>query len=121
MPDRPHPPIVTDDRGDIAVFVSVEATCREIEAIDVAAGAYETFDGVDRHLSIAVADPVVRMRLDTSLALAPEELLARLKRFITRVGPGRIGVQDVEGLSLDSALNILSRFVGVRGVPEFVL
>lgn len=110
MRDIAMTPIVIDERGDISLFPSLADASREMEAIDVVDAAYEAFDSSGRRLSLGVSEGLVRIWLDPQSAAEPDELLRRLRHFIVRAGSDRIGVGDVEAISLEAAVRALARF-----------
>ncbi len=107
----PLPPIVLDDSGDIQVFPSVEAACREIEAIDVKEGVYEAFDTRGRRLYLSVDGDRVTADLASPIVDDSVELLNRLRRFISRVGAERVGVTEPETAALSTLLQSLLIFL----------
>lgn len=108
------PPIVTDDSGDINLYGSVEAACQDMEATDVLDGVYVVFDSSGHRLAPAVAEGRVQLGVDVSAAPEPEELARRLRHFISRVGPERVGVRNVEDASLAEAIDALATFFRLR-------
>jgi hypothetical protein len=115
MSDLPVPPIVTDDNGDIEFHSSVEAAERDMEAIDVLDGVYDVFDSMGRRLSVGASEGLVQIWLDPDAMPEPEELEGRLREYIARVGPGRVGIADMETASLDNLIRALSRFFDIAG------
>lgn len=113
MRDSATPPIVIDDHGDISLFPTLADAARELEAIDVVESVYEAFDSNGRRLSLAVSEGLVRIWLDPQSVSEPDELLRRLRYFIMRVGPDRIGLDNAETVSLDAAVRALARFFRV--------
>lgn len=85
----------------------------EIEAVDVLDAVYEAFDSHGRRLSLSVGEGLVSIRLDPKSVPEPNELLRRLRHFIARVGADRVGVDNVESVSLDAAVRALARFFHV--------
>ncbi|MGL4745929.1 MAG: hypothetical protein ACRCXL_16285 [Dermatophilaceae bacterium] len=113
MSELAIPPIVVDDRGDIALYATLEAASRELEAIDVLDAIYEVFDSRGRRLSVTAAGGLVSIRLDPQSVPESDELLRRLRHFISRVGADRVGVEDAESASLDVAVRALAQFFHV--------
>jgi len=110
----PTPPIVTDDNGAIELYPSVEAARRDMEAIDVLDGVYDVFDGTGSRLSVGASEGLVQIWLDPNAEPEPEELIGRLRHFVARVGPDRVGVADVEAASLEHLIHALARYFDVK-------
>lgn len=114
MAEQAVPPIVIDDHGDLALYATVEAASMDMEAIDVLDDVYEAFDSHARRLSLEVREGLVSIRLDPQFVPQPDELLRRLRHFIAPVGADRVGVDNVNTVSLDGAIRALARFFHVR-------
>jgi hypothetical protein len=110
MVDMPDPPIVTDDTGDIAVYLTVADACADIEAVDVRDGVYEVFDSRGRRLRIDAESEVVSIRVDPGAASDPDELERRLRRFIARVGADRVGLPNFATASLSDLIDAVRIF-----------
>lgn len=103
-------PVIVDDGGDITVFVSTGAACREMEPVDVEAGVYEVFDSRGCALVAEVHHGRVRLTPQESGEACPENLLERLRRFITAVGTERFGTSDAGSASLEAVVSLLLQF-----------
>jgi hypothetical protein len=110
MLDMPEPPIVTDDAGDIAVYLTVADACADIEAVDVRGGAYEVFDSRGHRLRIAADGEAVSIRMDPGAQSEADELIRRLRRFIDRIGADRVGLPNFATASLTDLVDALEMF-----------
>jgi hypothetical protein len=105
------PPIVTDDSGDIMMFPTVEAAEQYVEAIDVRDGVYALFDSTGTRLTATTDGNSVRISLDPGGTTIPEELAARLRRFVLQVGPERIGIENPTSTELPALIDALEPFL----------
>jgi hypothetical protein len=110
MSEQAAHPVIVDEHGDIELYPTIQAACFDLEAIDVRNDEYEVFDSRGNRLAIAAEGERVRIWLDPRSQPAPEELADRLRRFISRVGPDRIGIDDAEAATLDQLVRALARF-----------
>jgi hypothetical protein len=81
-----------------------------MEPVDVLDQAYDVFDSTGRQLSVDVQNGGTRIAMDAETSSDEEQLVSRLRHFITRVGPDRVGVSEVATLSLRDAIEALKRF-----------
>lgn len=102
------PPIITDDNGDMEVYATVEAVCLNLEAVDVRDGVYEVFDSTGRPLRLTASGETISVELEREAEPNQPELEMRLRRFIERAGPGRLGLPDYRTATLDHLLRALS-------------
>ena len=114
MERLPSPPITVDENGDLVVYPSVQAACRELEVYDVE--TYEVFDSLGYRLRIKTHGyAVIDMRVDDHALPEPVELERRLRRHVARVGPARVGIPDLDRAPLPSVLETLVRFHNAAG------
>ena len=114
MSRTPLPPIVTDENGDIMVYLTVEAAEQYVEAIDVCDGAYDFFDSTGTQLAATTDGNRVRISIDAGAKPVPEELTAILRRYVLRVGPERIGIDDPTSTGLPALIDALKHFLNAR-------
>ena len=90
----PRPPIFIDEHGDIRAFGSVAEAAADLEAIDVLNGEYEAFDSNGQPLVLRAerwSDPV-SITMNAEDLPRPDELARRLRSYVERVGPDRVGL-----------------------------
>lgn len=90
----PLPPIFLDEHGDIAAFASLADAVADVEAIDVLNDEYEAFDAEGRALVLHARDgrDPVSITVKAEVSPQPDELARRLRRWVERVGPERVGL-----------------------------
>lgn len=111
MCPNPVAPIVSDEGGDITLHVGVSEAESYVEAVDVADGVYDFFDGRGLRLVAAIdSDQTVSLGLDPEQAGGPDDLRQRLLDYILRVGKDRVGVNDPEELSLEELVGAVAVF-----------
>lgn len=106
----PTGPVIVDDGGDITVFVSAGAACREMEPVDVEVGVYEVFDSRGLALVAEVHHGRVRLTLQQGGEARVQDVLERLRRFIDAVGTERFGTSDAGSASLEEVVSLLLQF-----------
>jgi hypothetical protein len=104
----PRPPITIDDNGDLEVYEDVGSACADCEVYDVhKLGAFDSH-GVRLHFvtpGYQVVDLVI-----TDGEPVPGDLATRLRGFIRRVGPDRVGLRGFESEPLAILLEALLAF-----------
>jgi hypothetical protein len=109
MSRTPAPPIIVDDNGDIEVYTDVASACCDLEVYDVHDLAVSDSLGY-RLLLETRAYAVTDMVIVEGAEPDPLELANRLRDYIARVGPERIGLPDYEDSALDVLLEALLQF-----------
>jgi hypothetical protein len=105
------PPIVCDDHGDIAIYAGVLQAADDVEAVDVRNGEYEFFDSHGARLTATVDGETVAIVRPPDAREEPGELEHRLRAFINRVGPERVGLADPSSARLDELVHALDAFL----------
>jgi len=116
---NPQPPIIVDENGDIAFYESLSDAARALEAVDVIAGEYEIFDSCGLRLRAMVADgepASVTVRASEAAKHEDAELAVRLRNFVERVGPERVGVTAPGTAQLSELVSSLASFLGSGAV-----
>jgi len=109
MARSPSAPITVYDNGDLKVYPDVASACADLEVYDI--DDLTIFDGQGYRLRVEThGQSVTGMSIAADIAPAASDLEAKLKAFISQVGPDRVGLPDVEAASLSSALEALLRF-----------
>jgi hypothetical protein len=108
------PPIIADDNGDITMFPTVADAEQDVEAIDVVDGAYEFFDSAGSRLAATAIGTRVQIARDPQAIPNPDELDARLRNYVVRVGPQRVGVDEPDSATLPVLVDALLRFLNPR-------
>ena len=85
---RPKPPIIVVDKEgvDLAVYESVEAAERHLEAIDVQKNEYKAYDATGSPLQLTAIGTRVSLKLDECCRSSPSELSNSLRAFLSSVG-----------------------------------
>ncbi|MPZ96282.1 MAG: hypothetical protein GEU96_15560 [Propionibacteriales bacterium] len=108
------PPIVTDEDGDINIYPSADEAQRDMEAIDVRDGVYMVFDSKGNRLAVTTEGEAVRIEIDPTSSTDPDDLARRLRQFILRVGPERVGLADPENAGLQELVDSVAAFLGSK-------
>lgn len=78
-------PVVVQGDDGFEAFTSVEAACRQIEAIDVQDGVYQAFDARGARLTLATSGRWVLLSQDGHEPADPDRLAECLRDYLTRV------------------------------------
>jgi len=105
-------PILVDEGGDITLYWSVDSAALAMEAADVIAGEYDVFDSRGLRLAVLANNSQAPVEINATDLRDELGLARRLRRFIVRVGPNRVGVSDPEAVELDELVSALARFLG---------
>ncbi|GAB3309578.1 hypothetical protein EK0264_08815 [Epidermidibacterium keratini] len=105
---EPTPPITVDDSGDVSVYPDVESACARIEVFDLP--ELWIVDSRGRRLRAEVEGyDVIGLAIEADLPPMPGELAARLRAFIERAGPARLGLSDVAETRTEELLAAMLR------------
>jgi hypothetical protein len=106
-----RPPIVVDEHGDINVYLDIDVLLCKLEPIDVENQEYEFFDSTGLVLRAAVVGSRIMVTASAPAQRDPEVLAARLRDYIARVGPARVGLaMPVDEASLQDLVNAVLAF-----------
>lgn len=115
MSREPSPPITVYDNGDLEVYPDLESARAALEVYDL-----DDLWLADRHGYSLRAETrgydVTALVLDDTADPMPQELADRLRAFIERVGPQRVGLTGVGEAPIEMLLSALLRFFS--GPPE---
>lgn len=81
-----------------------------MEPVDVEAGVYEVFDSRGCALAAEVHHGRVRLALQEGGEARVDDVLERLRCFITAVGTERFGTYDAGSTSLEDVVSLVLQF-----------
>ncbi|MGV8858343.1 hypothetical protein [Rhodoglobus sp.] len=109
-------PIVLDENGDLSMFLTIEAACLAVEAVDVVNEEYEGFDALGRRLIISVHGERVSIDVNVNGEPEPAEFAQRLRNYLTNDGVRQSGIEISADATLPELVHALMRYqYGVGG------
>lgn len=109
-------PIVLDENGDLSMFLTIEAACLAVEAVDVANEEYEGFDALGRTLTLSAHGERVSIEVNINGEPEPTELAQRLRSYLNDDGVRQRGIEISADATLPELVHALMRYqYGVGG------
>ncbi|MEL0625618.1 hypothetical protein V6245_01535 [Salinibacterium amurskyense] len=109
-------PIVLDENGDLSMFLTIEAACLAVEAVDVANEEYEGFDALGRTLTLSAHGERVSIEVNINGEPEPTELAQRLRSYLNDDGVRQRGIEISDDAALPELVHALMRYqYGVGG------
>jgi len=101
------PPIVVVEGHDLTVHSTAADACLWMEPIDVQQGVFEAFDSEGRELSIVAQGDRVSLELPSHSTAQRDELEHKLRQFIEPEWLEKIGLAELDKLTLPEMLDAI--------------
>ena len=91
-----EPPIIVNEKGDVELYDDPSDAERDLEPIDVRNEEFTVFDSRGLRLIPTVTEDGLRVRLKDSIPpdYQADQLVAVLRRFLSKLGEDRSGVDE---------------------------